>query len=333
MKVARWALAGALALGAMGLAAACGGDDDGEGLTSVTVMLDWTPNTNHAGLFIAKEKGYFKEQGLDVQIVEPATGGVDQVVAAGKADFGVSIQEAVIPARAEGVPVVSIAAIIQHNTSSLMSLSNDNITRPKGLAGKTYGGFGGALETALIKTLVSCDGGDPNAVKFVEVGDVDYLVGFEQNRFDFAWIFEGWDGVRARDIEKKQVNTLPFIDYTKCIPDWYTPVLITSEDMIAKHPETVRKFLAATAKGYDTAISNPKESVDAIKKNAPEADEKLLTASANYLSVHYVDKGRAWGLQDAAIWTEFEKFVREAGLTTKQVDTSKAYTNDFLPKK
>ncbi len=180
---------------------------------------------------------------------------------------------------------------------------------------------------------MSCDGGDPNAVKFVEVGDVDYLVGFEQNRFDFAWIFEGWDGVRARDIEKKQVNTLPFIDYTKCIPDWYTPVLITSEDMIAKHPETVRKFLAATAKGYDTAISNPKESVDAIKKNAPEADEKLLTASANYLSVHYVDKGRAWGLQDAAIWTEFEKFVREAGLTTKQVDTSKAYTNDFLPKK
>ena len=286
MEVACWALAGALALGAMGLAAACGGDDDGEGLTSVTVMLDWTPNTNHAGLFIAKEKGYFKEHGLDVQIVEPATGGVDQVVAAGKADFGVSIQEAVIPARAEGVPVVSIAAIIQHNTSSLMSLSNDNITRPKDLAGKTYGGFGGALETALIKTLVSCDGGDPNAVKFVEVGDVDYLVGFEQNRFDFAWIFEGWDGVRARDIEKKQVNTLPFIDYTKCIPDWYTPVLITSEDMIAKHPEMERKFLAETAKGYDSAISNPQEAVDAIMKNAPQASKKLLTASANDLSVN-----------------------------------------------
>lgn len=333
MRIARLALAGAMALGAVGIAAACGGDDDGGDLTKVTVMLDWTPNTNHAGLFIAKEKGYYKDQGLDVTIIEPASGGVDQVVAAGKAQFGVSVQEAVIPARAEGVPVVSIAAVIQHNTSSLMSLSSDSITRPKDLAGKTYGGFGGALETALIKKLVTCDGGDANAVKFVEVGDVDFLIGFEQNRFDFAWIFDAWDGVRAKEIEKKQVNTLPFISYTQCIPDWYTPVLITNEEMIAKNPETVKKFLAATAKGYELAMSSPKESVDAIKKNAPEADEKLLTASANYLATRYVDKGRQWGLQDDKIWTDFEKFVRDSGLSTKQVDVSKAYSNAFLPKK
>ncbi|MBI2765087.1 MAG: ABC transporter substrate-binding protein [Chloroflexi bacterium] len=334
MKVARWLLALAALAGVAAIATACGGDDDSsKGLTKVTVMLDWTPNTNHAGLFIAKEKGYFKDQGLDVTIVAPAGGGVEQVVGAGKADFGVSVQEQVIPARAQGIPVVSIGAIIQHNTSSLMSLASDNIKRPKDLAGKTYGGFGGALETALIKKLVSCDGGDPNAVKFVEVGDVDYLVGMEQDKFDFAWIFDGWDGVRATQIENKQVNFIPFIQYSQCIPDWYTPLLITNEDMIAKQPDTVRKFMAAVSKGYEMAITSPQTSADAIVKNAPETDSKLLTLSAEYLATRYVDRGRQWGLQDNDIWVNFEKFVRESGLTEKAIDVKKAYTNEFLPKK
>lgn len=332
----RTAALGLALLAALPLVAACGDDDDddsGGDLQKVTVMLDWTPNTNHSGIFLAREKGYYRDAGLEVDIVEPGAGaGASQVVAAGTAQFGISVQESVTPARAENVPIVSIAAIIQHNTSSLMSLASDNITRPKDLAGKTYGGFGGPLETEIIKKLVQCDGGDPNSVKFVEVGDVDYVVGFEQNRFDFAWVFDGWDVIRSREILGKQVNTIPFIDYTQCIPDWYTPVIITSEDLIAKQPDTVRKFMEATSRGYEAAIASPKEAADALLKASPESDRKLVELSAEFLASRYVDEGRQWGQQDLAIWQGFEKFARDSGLIDEQVDVSKAFTNDFLPK-
>ena len=330
----KWLLAALLVGGVLVGAAACGDDDNGDGgLKKVTVMLDWTPNTNHAGIYLAKEKGWYKDAGLDVEIIEPAAGGVEQVVAAGKADFGISVQEQVMPARAQGVPIVSIAAIQQHNTSSLMALAKSGIARPRDLAGKTYGGFGGALETAIVKKLVTCDGGDASKVKFVEVGDVDYLIGMEQGAYDFVWIFDGWDGIRATEVEQKQVASIPFIKYSQCIPDWYTPLIITNESHIKSQPDMVKKFMQATAKGYDEAMANPQASADALLKNAPELDKALVNASAKYLATRYVDKGRQWGLQDTEIWSGFAKFLKEAGLLDKDVDTKAAFTNEFLPKK
>jgi len=325
----------ALLLGAIPFAVLACGDDSGgnRDLKKVTLMLDWTPNTHHSGIYAAKAKGYFKDAGLDVQIVEPAAGGVEQVVANGSADFGISIQEAVIPARAEGVPIVSIGAIRQHNGSSLMSLASENIKRPKDLEGKTYGGFGGALETALIKKLVSCDGGDPSKVKFVEVGNIDYLAGMEQNRFDFVWVFESWDVIRAREVENKPVSSLLFSDYLQCIPDWYTPLFITSEKMLKDNPETVRKFMSAVSRGYEFAMQNPAEAASILETAAPENDERLVTKSSQYMTTHFVDRGRQWGFQDQDTWAKFEQFLRDSGLTTKQIDVKAAYTNDYLPKK
>ena len=317
------------------LAAACGDDDDGDGNggdpVAVTVMLDWTPNTNHAGIYVAQAQGWYEEAGLDVDIVEPGSGGVEQVVAAGRAEFGISVQESVIPAREQDIGVVSIAAIIEHNTSSLVALAEDGIERPRDLEGKTYGGFGGALETALIRTLVECDGGDPDAVTFAEIGNVDYLVGMERDQYDFVWIFDGWDLIRYRDILGEDVTTLAFVDYTECIPDWYTPVIITSEGMIEDAPDTVRAFMEATARGYVYAMENPDEAATILLDAAAELDEDLVRRSAEYLATQYAEDPGAWGEQDEAIWITFEAFLRDAGLTSEAVDVSEAYTNDFLP--
>ncbi|MFN0096350.1 MAG: ABC transporter substrate-binding protein [Dehalococcoidia bacterium] len=325
----------ALAVVASGLTlAACGDDDDdGGNLETVTLMLNWTPNTQHSGIYLAVEKGYYKDAGLDVKIVEPAAGGVEQVIATGKAEFGISVQEAVVPARAEGVPIVSIAAILQHNDSSLMALAKSGIKRPKDLEGKTYGGFGGPLETEIVSRLVACDGGDPKKVKFAEVGNVDYLVGMEQGQYDFVWVFEGWDVLRARDVEGKAVSTVLFKDYLKCIPDWYTPVFITSEGFAKKSPETVKKFMEATAKGYDLAGKDGAAAAAALLKASPESDKKLVEASAKYHVGKYVDSGRAWGAQDRATWDAFVKFLKEAKLLEKEIDVTAAFTNDYLPKK
>ena len=334
----RWMIAGLFVACLAAIAAACGDDDSGGSaaagkLTKVTFMLDYTPNTNHSGIYLAKEKGWYKEAGIEIDIIEPATTGIEQAVAADRAQFAISFQENVIPARLQGVPVVSVAAVIRHNTSSLLSLASANIRRPKDLEGKTYGGYGGPLESALVKKLVSCDGGNPEKVKFVELGEVDYLVGMEQGRFDFAWIYDGWDGVRAKELAKKQVNELPFIDYTRCIPDWYTPIIITSERVLKENKDLARRFMEATAKGYEYAIAHPSEAADALLENAPETDAALARARAAYLATRYVDKDEQWGLQDDRTWARFETFLRESNIIEKPVDVKLAFTNDLLPKK
>lgn len=314
-------------LGAL-LLAACGGDGE---LKPATLMLDWTPNTNHAGIYVALEQGWYEEAGINLQIVEPAAAGVEAILAEGQAQFGISYAEYLIPARLAGVNITSIAAMLPHNESSLMSLTSDGITRPADLEGMTYGGFGGQLEQQLISTLVACDGGDPSLVNFVEVGNIDYVPGMEQDRFDFVWVFEGWDVLRARDLGGVEVSTLRFIDYTDCIPDWYTPVIATSDALIADDPDLVSAFLEATARGYEFAAEEPAEAAALLLQAVPELDDALVTASAAYLGPRYADQGKPWGGQEAAIWERFEAFLREAGLTDAELDTSKAFTNEFLP--
>jgi ABC-type nitrate/sulfonate/bicarbonate transport system substrate-binding protein len=298
-------------------------------------MLDWTPNTNHSGFYVAEEEGWYRDAGIDLQILEPSEDGGLPQLAAGNVQFAVSVAEQLIPARAEGVKATSIAAIIQHNTSSLVAPIDRGINRPKDLEGKKYGGFGGELERALVEEMVRCDGGDPSKVAFVEVGNVDYKVGLDRKDYDFVWLFDGWDVIRLRDLDGMGLVTLPFQGGgagADCIPDWYTPLIATSDDLIAKDPELVRRFMAATAKGYEKARTDPDGAAKALLAAVPESDGELVDRSADYLADRYADKGSPWGRQDAAVWSTFESFLRNSGLTTRAVDTSTIFTNDFLPK-
>lgn len=327
----RWLVFAAMALSLGAAAIGCGDDDDGSDATRVTLMLDFTPNTNHNGIYLALERGWYADAGIDLRIVEPAAAGVEQIVGAGQAEFGISYQEFLIPARAQGVPIVSIAAVLQHNDSSFMSLASDGITRPAEMSGKTYGGFGGPLEQALLDQLVECDGGDPASVESIEVGTTDYVVGMEEGQYDFVWVFEGWDVIRAREVLGKEINTVRFRDYGDCIPDWYTPIIITSEAMIGEERDVVERFMEATARGYAAAILEPEAAAEALLGSVPELDAELVGLSSEHLAGVFVDEGRAWGLQDEATWVGFEEFLREAGLTDTAVDVSEAYTNDFIP--
>ncbi|MGK2966072.1 MAG: ABC transporter substrate-binding protein [Tepidiformaceae bacterium] len=315
----------------LGAAAACDDDGGDVGLRDVTLMLDFTPNTNHSGIYLAIENGWYEEEGLRVTIVEPAAAGVEPIVGQGDAEFGISYQEYLVPARVAEVPIVSIAAILQHNDSSFMSLGDDGIEDASDLEGKRYGGFGGPLEIALIEKLVECEGGDPGSVEFTEMGTGDALVAMEDDRFDFVWEFEAWGVIRARELLEKEVNTVRFRDYFDCIPDWYTPIIITSEAMIAEDPEVVEAFMAATARGYEEAIDDPQAGAAALSAAVPELDEELVELSAEYIAGVYVDDGRQWGQQDEEIWIGFVEFLVDAGLIEEAIDVEDAYTNAFLP--
>ncbi|WP_426572686.1 ABC transporter substrate-binding protein [Aquihabitans sp. McL0605] len=331
------AVLGALAAGGLAACssdAATGASGSGDGskaaLDSFKVVLDWSPNTNHNGMYLAKEKGWYADAGLDVTFLEPGDAGSLQVLAGGKADVAVSVQEELIPARAAGLPVQSIAAILQHNTSSLVSLASDGITRPKDLEGKTYGGYGGQLETALLDKLVRCDGGDPKKVKSVDVGESDYRVGLERNQYDAVWIFDGWDGIHLQQ-QGVKTNTIPFIDHTDCIPDWYTPLLATSTKVEQSRPDDLKAFMAATARGYREAMADPDAASAALLAQTHDLDPKLVKASSTYLSTRYADDPKAWGQQQAKVWDDFSAFLLEAGLIDKQIDVGAAWTDDYLP--
>ena len=327
--------------------AACGGDDDTTGDTTgatvaapadaapttrpVTLVLDWTPNTNHGGIYLAEANGWYEEAGIDLEIIQPGTGGGLQAVASGSAEFAIDVQENIVPAQAEGVPVVSVAAIVQHNTSSLLSLASSGIAGPADLPGHRYGGWGGPLERALLDRLVECGGGDPAGVDFVEVGNTDYRVGLESGAFDVVWVYDGWDKLRLEQAGV-DVSTIPFIGHTDCIPDWYTPLIATSTELSSADPELVAAFIGATSRGYEAAIADPTAAADALLAAAPELDEQLVRASAEYLAGQYTADAPRWGEQSAEVWEAFVGFLAEAGLLSERpADISGWFTNEFLP--
>jgi len=305
---------------------------DTESLTSVKVGLDWTPNTNHTGLYVAQQKDYYRDNGLEVEIVQAQEGGtVEQLVATGRLAFGVSYQEFVTQARAEQVPVVSIAAIIQHNTSGFASRAEENITSASDFAGKKYGAFGSPIEDAVISGLMECEGADFEQVEFVNIGSSDFFVATERGDVDFAWVFQGWTGIEA-DIRGVDLNML-MINDMDCLPDYYSPVLITSEQMIAEQPEIVRSFVQASSQGYQFAIEQPEEAATILLDAVPELDEELVDASQTYLATQYQADAPHWGEQQMEVWQEYAKWMNERDLIPQMISPAEAFTNEFLPHK
>ncbi|MHC6179198.1 ABC transporter substrate-binding protein [Clostridium sp. JNZ X4-2] len=312
----------------------CGSNDKKEtsnSLDKTTVILDWTPNTNHTGLYVALNKGYYKDEGLDVKIVQPSEGSVTNLIAAGKGDFGVSYQEDVTYALTSDnpLPVKAIATIMQHNTSGFAAPKSKNIKTPKDFEGKVYGGWGSPSEEAVLKAVMEKDGGDFSKVKIVNIGNDDFFAATKKN-IDFAWIFEGWTGIQAK-LKGEQLDYIPVKNLDPAL-DYYTPILISSDKIISKNPEKVRKFLAATAKGYEYSIKHPEESADILLKYAPEIDKNLAVQSQKYMSKQYVADAPRWGVMKSEVWQRYAKFLKDKGLIKKELNTSDAFTNEFLPK-
>ncbi|MFZ5354111.1 MAG: ABC transporter substrate-binding protein [Bacillota bacterium] len=298
----------------------------------VTVLLDWVPNTNHTGLYAAIEMGYFKEEGLTVEIIQPSEGGSADLIAAGQGQFGISYQEQVTFARTADnpLPVKAIAAIIQHNTSGFASPAAKNIKSPRDFEGKRYGGWGSPVETAMLKALMEKEGADFSKLQMMDIGAADFFTATEKD-VDFTWIYYGWDGVAA----KQRNIPLNFIRLQDVDPnlDFYTPVIIASEELLKANPELAKRFLRAVSKGYEYAISNPEEAVKALLKHAPEIDASMALESQKYLAGQYKADAARWGEMKEEIWENYSGWLLEKGLLTKKLAAKEAFTNEFLPAK
>lgn len=317
------------------LISACGNENDDiaadeqQALKKVTVVLDWTPNTNHTGLYVAKAKGYYEDHGLDVEIIQPGEAGAANLVATGQAQFGVSYQEEVTYARTGGeLPIVSLAAVIQHNTSGFASLAEENITSPKDFEGKVYGGWGGAVEKSVIDSLMRTENADVEKVQFADIGTSDFFSALERD-IDFAWIYYAWDGVKA-ELIGKNINMIYLQDYEESL-DYYTPVLITSEQLIEEDPALIEAFMKATSDGYQFAMKEPDEAADMLLAAAPDLDAELVHASQQWLVDQYQADAPRWGEQKQEVWVNYAEWMLQNGLLEKELDAEKAFTNDFLP--
>jgi ABC-type nitrate/sulfonate/bicarbonate transport system substrate-binding protein len=310
-------------------AAACGGPDKKE-LTPVTFMLDWVPNTNHTGVFVAKAKGYFEEAGLDVKIIQPGEVYPEAAVAGGAADFGISFQESLTLARAEKIPLVSIAALLQHNTSGFASLASLKVTGPKAFEGLTYGAFGSPFEEPTLKMLMESQGGDFNKLKIQNIGFTDPIPLLAERKIDLAWIFYGWAGIDAKQ-RGLELNVVMMKDYFNVIPDYYTPLIIAHESTIAKKPDVVRAFMKALSRGYDFTIQNPEAAADILLAAAPELDARLVKASQLWLKDYYKATAPRWGEQQKSVWQGYIDWMVKNKILATPISATDAFTNAFLP--
>lgn len=300
------------------------------GLEKITFVLDWTPNTNHTGLYVALEKGYFEEAGLDVEIVQPPEDGAVVLVASGKAQFGISFQDSLAAALAgdDALPVTAVASVIQHNTSGIISRAGEGMDRPKGMEGHTYATWNGAIELATLEEVVKADGGDYSKVELIPSTVTDEVSALKTNSVDSIWIFYAWAGVKT-ELEGLDTDYFAFADIDPVF-DFYTPVIIGNSEWMAENPDITKAFLSAVKKGYEFAIEDPTAAADILFEAAPELDKDLVYASQEYLKDEYKAEAEQWGYIDPARWNAFYNWINEHGLSEVEIPENTGFNNDYL---
>lgn len=303
------------------------GGPEVEGGDEVTLVLDWTPNINHSGAYAALALGYFAEQGINVDIVQPGDNYALQLVASGQAEFGFSYQEEVTYARMADMPVKSLAAVIQHNTSCFAAPTDKGIKTVADFAGRVYGGWGGEVEQALLDYLVEREGLD-QPVEVVNLGSADFFAATAGD-IDFSWIFYGVTGVEA-ELRGVPLDLIWLKDIDPAF-DYYTPVIVAEEGWLAENGDLAARFMAALSKGYQYADAHPAETADILSACAPELDAELVAAGQDWLAGRYQDDAPYWGWQDEAVWSDFAAWLIERGLLDAGFNAADAFTNDYLP--
>lgn len=316
---------------------ACGttqkdGEKDIEDLEKITFVLDWTPNTNHTGLYVAQEKGYFEQAGLKVEIVQPPEDGAEVLVASGKAQFGVSFQDSMAAALSgeDALPISAVAAVIQHNTSGIISRKGEGMDTPKGMEGHNYATWNGPIELATLRQVVEKDGGDFDKIELIPSTVTDEVSALKTKSVDSIWVFYGWAGVKT-ELEKLETDYFAFADIDPVF-DYYTPVIISGNDFLNEKPETAKAFLAALAKGYEFAIENPDEAAEILCEANAELDKELVKASQKYLADKYQADAEKWGYIDATRWNNFYNWLNEQDLVETDIPENTGFTNEYLQK-
>lgn len=288
-KSLRICVAALSTLTALCMVTACGVTADQAGTTKTTFMLSWAPDTNHIGVYVAKEQGYFAKAGLDVDIVAVSQAGAEQAVNSGVADFALSNMTNVAQYSLKGANLREVLQVQRKPSAIWCSLaSNSSITRPRDFDGKTFATFGASESDAVIKRMIQYDGGTGTFDK-VTVGTSTFQT-LSSGRADFGGFYATWEGVQA-DMYGPKLNCFTEPDYG--VPGNADTIgIITNEKTITDNPQLVRSFVQAAQQGYRYAYEHPDEAAEMLVKAAPDAN---LDVDFVKRSMHVIVDGQYWG--------------------------------------
>lgn len=319
-----------LALSLTACSAQSENNNEKKDLKKVDFVLDWAVNTNHTGLFVAKEKGFLAEEGIDLDIKPAPEDSTSDLIINNKAPFGIYYQDSMANKISKGAGITAVAAIIEHNTSGIISMKKSNITQPKDLENKKYGTWNDPVELAMVKSLIKKQGGDPDKLELVPNTDTNSVVPLENGAFDAAWIYYAWDGVLAttRNVD---INFFYLKDFNSDL-DYYSPIIIANNDYLKENKEEAKKVLRAIKKGYVYAIEHPEEAADILIKNAPELQEQreAIVESQKYLAKQYATDKDHWGEFDANRWNAFYRWINDNNIVEKPIADNTGFSNDYI---
>lgn len=317
---------------------ACGGAaPEGQQQQKIRIALDWTPNTNHTGLYVAQQEGWFREAGLDVEFLPYNSTSPDILVSSGAAEFGISFQDSFTYSKASGGDITSVLAILQHwATQIAVRADRADIVSPKDLDGKIYGGFGAAYEVPKMTAVIKDAGG---------VGDFSTQVlgtsayeALYAGQVDFTEPFVAWEGIEA-ELRGQPLKTFSYTDYG--FPDAYNVLLIGNSPWLAANPEVAGRFVQAAQRGYTLAATDPARGAQLLEQANPGAftEPELVRRSQAMLSERYLrDAQGVVGPQNLETWAGYSGFVFDSGtltgpdgapLTTRP-DFATWFTNEYL---
>jgi ABC-type nitrate/sulfonate/bicarbonate transport system substrate-binding protein len=305
----------------------------------VRLALDWTPNTNHTGFFVAQHEGWYAANGISLKVLPYTDTAPETLLAAHQADCGISFQDSLTFAVAAGADITSVMAILQHAASEIAVLADSPIQRPRDLDGKTYGGFGYPNEVPTVKFVIRHDGGTGN-FKDVTINTAAYEALYAK-KVDATITFTAWEGVEAKE-RGIDLRYFKFTEYG--FPDFYQVVLACDRQWLQRQPDAARRFVAATVQGFGLAASDPDKAVaDLVAENpgAFDSNPDLPKESARFLADggFYVDASGKVGSQTLEQWQGYSGFLFDQGLLedangkklTTTPDYASLFTNDYLP--
>ncbi|MFI5718724.1 ABC transporter substrate-binding protein [Nocardia sp. NPDC051750] len=314
--------------------ACTGGTGDDQ---TIRFALDWTPNTNHTGLFVAQQRGYLADAGLDVEVLPYNNTAVDTVIDAGNAEFGVSTHNSSTFSRASGGHTLSVLAPLQRWATGIgVKADRADITRPKDLDGKTYAGFGDPGEVEALQQVIRNDGGTGD-FESVTLGTSAYEAVYS-GQADFTVSYLAWEGIEA----EHHGTPMKYFRYSDFgFPESYAIVIDANEDWLAANPDRAAKFVQALQRGYQFAADNPDAAAQDLIDADPGAfnDPELVFESQRMLAEQFMKTpdGRV-GTQTREQWAANSGFLYDKGLLTgpdgapltEEPDWSTYFTDDYL---
>jgi len=311
----------------------------------LSLALDWSPNSLHAGYFVAEAKGFYKDESLEVTFINPEDDNYAKTPAKKLADkevhLAITPSESVISFNTlkESIPLTAVAAALQKDASAIVVRADSDIERPAQLDGKIFASYNARFEDDIVRQLVKNDGGQGN----IQISNPAYLEMWRtvgDGSADATWIFLPWEEPKAKVEQDLSFRAFVLKDYN--IPYGYSPLLVTHADFVTKEEKAIQAFLRAAEQGWRFVAKNPVESAELLHKHFEHAnwqDLFMLKESLQMLVPYILSDEDRWGFMDGTRWLDFVEWMIESQILKDvngvpmnigQIDTSMFYTNDFF---